>query len=475
MKKEFQDILKKVIETDYKDNVSLDNDLLIFNKIGRSVLISEKLLEQDMLLKLRKIAHDETDENAKYVFATIFDLIVKALNIFREEQENVISFPKTETKDKDLVYSFSKRQVFIDSPRDYFYNYVYSLDGVNRGIQRIEKKDALFAGGVFHELLDTYYTAKQFKHSSEEAFKMALTEHHLKWNDSCKDMLNDKHKELLNDSLIWFEHYHYNFKDNDFEEVVFAEVSFLSELYTFEELKDYRFLQHIKADLLVKDKGHYKLVEHKTFAQERTELDRVSPQTLEYVKGIEKDLGITIKSVIFNEIRKATPKGATYLKSGKLSESATALSNLSKMRLDIEYENGIITSEEDYKTLLKYVNMDYYFKRVEFPIVRRAVEQFSNEMKNTTLSLAKSMVNEYNAKKENKLIEASNYPLNWTLNRKFPSEYIDIYLAILQGEDEDTINSIITSRFEPKTTLIENVETPKEKIERLANMLKEVN
>ncbi len=473
-----------------KDGLRADGNKIIVENVNlkQSIELSEALMTKEKITKLQERSH--TSE----LHATVFKAIVGVLKIIRANTKktvvkkkkvskvkntNGIVFPKHKVGPKDLVYSYSKRNTFIDSPRDYFYSYLFKMNKDTYGIQPKKRKSAFFIGGVFHELLELYYTSLQLKFTPQQAYDIAKTDFNLTWTEDKKqELANQPTKEgtmldNLMDSKAYFEHYYSYYKNNDFEEIIFAEISFLSELYKFddEDLKDFRFLQHIKADLLVKDKGVYKLVEHKTHSRDRTVEQRVSPQTLEYVEGIQKDLGIKIHSVIFNEIRKAKPKAFKFLKKGNISTAKKSLSNFSRVMLDQQYSNGLIT-EEQFRDGLECVNMDYYFHREERRVITQAQKNFSMEMKYSTKSLAKALVREHKNELAGKKSNPWEYPVNWTTNKKFASDFQSLYLAFFGGAEQTAIDEIIREDFEPKKSYGNNIETPLQRINRLSSLRK---
>jgi len=76
-----------------------------------------------------------------------------------------------------------------------------------------------------------------------------------------------------------------------------------------------------RIDLIVQDEfGYYWIVDHKTTSQfGDVEYLALDEQCGSYVWAIKKAIGIDIKGIIYNEIRKAVPEGPKVLKKGTLS------------------------------------------------------------------------------------------------------------------------------------------------------------
>lgn len=372
------------------------------------------------------------------------------------ETTNKLELPKFKTQENDLVYSYSKRSTFMDSPKDYYFSYIFSMDGETSGIQKKKVSNARSVGRAFHIMLEAYYKAIQQGQDKSRAYGIAVAIFQDEFKNELR--LGDETTEKLEEARTYFEHYCYNYKDYDFDEVIAVEVEQFAEVYKYEDdplLSKYRFIQHIKPDLIVKHEGVYKLVEHKTHAQSRTPSDRISPQTLEYAYAMERDFGIKIHSVIFNEIRKVLPKGAQFLKPkregdrGEISSSTEKTTRLSKMALEKQLRDGLI-NESEYNTLSTGIDMKYYFDRHEFIVNKQAQQQFLGEMKIATKPLATLLAREAEARANKTKLSGFEYPINWNNNRAYASDYESIYLAIFQGFDTRSIKDLISMEYEPK-------------------------
>jgi len=119
-----------------------------------------------------------------------------------------------------------------------------------------------------------------------------------------------------------------------------------------------------RIDMIAQDEdGHVWIVDHKTAAQFfNPDFYDINPQAERYVWALHQQLGIDVKGVIFNDLRKKVPKPPKLLKNGGLSKNKSQDTTVEEY-MDAIKQHGL--NMEHYRDFLSTFKGQEYFRRVK--------------------------------------------------------------------------------------------------------------
>ena len=124
-----------------------------------------------------------------------------------------------------------------------------------------------------------------------------------------------------------------------------------------------------RIDLIVEDEYGYWIVDHKTTAQfGDTEWLALDDQCTSYAWAVQKQLGLLVRGVIYNELRKKVPHPPAVLRSGELSRNK---------QQDTTYETYLATIKEQGYRTKGYAEILQYLKDNPKQFVRRTRMNFN--------------------------------------------------------------------------------------------------
>lgn len=127
-----------------------------------------------------------------------------------------------------------------------------------------------------------------------------------------------------------------------------------------------------RIDLIVEDEYGYWLVDHKTTAQlAQTEWLALDDQCSSYAWAIREQLGLEVRGVIYNELRKKAPRKPSVLRSGALSVNKSQ---------DTTYETYLATINELGYKAKAYDSILQYLKDNPKEFVRRTKVTYTSRM-----------------------------------------------------------------------------------------------
>lgn len=142
-----------------------------------------------------------------------------------------------------------------------------------------------------------------------------------------------------------------------------------------------------RIDLIVEDEYGYWLVDHKTTAQlAQTEWLALDDQCSSYAWAIKQQLGLEVRGVIYNELRKKAPRKPSQLRSGALSVNKSQ---------DTTYETYLSTlrelgyKEQAYASILQHLkaNPKEFVRRTKVTYNPRTLQIVENRIRAEAITM----------------------------------------------------------------------------------------
>lgn len=258
---------------------------------------------------------------------------------------------------------------------------------IRQNLEPAQRIEALDFGTAMHKALEAYYKPNTWGHQSlmEESARQAFS-------DACKEIglkvkvgpleFEERWEELrqLGQDMLSF--YFQWAPPRDTFTPRFVEVEFEVPIPYMPDV-----VYQGRIDLIVEDDYGYWLYDHKTTAQfGATEWLGLDDQCSSYAWAIKKMLGLEVRGVVYNELRKKAPKPPKVLRDGTLS--------VNKMQ-DTTYETYLNAirmggfSEKAYADMLAYLKANpkefvrrtrVLFRPETLDIVERRIKMEAAEM-----------------------------------------------------------------------------------------------
>lgn len=294
---------------------------------------------------------------------------------------------------------------------------------IRQNYEPLQRIDALDFGTAMHKALEAYYQPSTW---DDQALKEAMATQ--AFLESVKDIgtkvkigpleFEQRWEELRALGLDMLAFYFHWAPSRDTFTPVYTEVEFEVPI---PGLPDTVYQGRI--DLIVEDEYGYWLVDHKTTAQfGDTEWLALDDQCSSYAWAIRQQLGLEVRGVIYNELRKKAPKKPKVLRDGTLS--------VNKMQ-DTTYETYIQTIRELGYKENAYQNILDYLKISQREFVRRTKVIFRPE----TLQIVENRIRMEAAEM---LDHPSIYPTPSRMNCQGCSFFAPC-LALHEGRDPEAI------------------------------------
>ena len=263
-----------------------------------------------------------------------------------------------------------------------------------------------YAGGVkpldfgiaMHVGLEIYYDPERWSYPKEIREKLAIRA----FLDSCEEQkakvmlatpdlsveTEADFKERGELGVAMLEHYFSWSEERDTFKPIKSEIEFEVPIPGMDAVYQGRI------DLIIEDaQGDYWIVDHKTAAQfgDTTHLD-LDVQVGSYCWAIQKQLGIPVKGVIYNELRKSVPQEPVVNKNGTISRNKAQRTTATLYRQKIA-ELGL--REIDYAEILEHLekNQNYFRRTVlfrssaELEVVEKIIQLEAKDMLDPDVSI----------------------------------------------------------------------------------------
>ena len=188
-----------------------------------------------------------------------------------------------------------------------------------------------------------------------------------------------------------------------------------------------------RIDMIAEDEYGYWIVDHKTAAQfGATDWLRLDDQCSSYAWAAKQQLGLDIRGVLYNEVRKKVPRKPNVLRNGTLSVAKNQ---------DTTYETYLATIKELGYKPSAYTGILEYLQDAPKQFVRRTKVQYGKE----TLPLVEKRIRAES-------IEMLNDPAIYPTPSRFNCAGCSFYepcLALHEGRDEEIILDALFEKRKP--------------------------
>jgi PD-(D/E)XK nuclease superfamily len=224
---------------------------------------------------------------------------------------------------------------------------------IRQNYEPLARIEALDFGTAIHAALENFYLPNTWgmidlqKYNAKQAFLASIKEVEQKVRMGALEF-EQTFEEQKTLGLAMLDYYFLYSKGHDDFKPLLVEVEFEVPIPGYEEA-----VYQGRIDLIVEDDKGYWLWDHKTTAQlAGTEWLALDDQCSSYAWALKKQLGLEVRGVVYNELRKKAPHAPAVLKNGTLS--------INKQQ-DTTYETYLATikelgyKEEAYRPFLEYL------------------------------------------------------------------------------------------------------------------------
>jgi RecB family exonuclease len=227
---------------------------------------------------------------------------------------------------------------------------------IRQNYEPIQRIEALDFGTAMHKALEAYYQPTTWgnqglmEHNARQTFLNACKEVGMRVKLGALEF-EERWEELRTLGLGMLDFYFAYAPNQDSFTPKFVEVEFEVPIPGLQDT-----VYQGRIDLIVEDEYGYWLIDHKTTAQlAQTEWLALDDQCSSYAWAIKMKLGLEVRGVIYNELRKKAPSKPRVLRDGTLSvaknQDTTYETYLQAIR-----EGGY--SEKAYQPMLDYLKMN---------------------------------------------------------------------------------------------------------------------
>ncbi len=234
---------------------------------------------------------------------------------------------------------------------------------IRQNYEPIQRIEALDFGTAMHAALQAYYNPETWGESptmqenARRAFLLSIKEIGMLVKIGALEF-EERFDELKALGLGMLEHYFLWAPKHDNFKPIYVEIEFEVPIPHLVGV-----VYQGRIDLIVEDEFGYWIVDHKTAAQlAQTEWLALDDQCSSYAWAIKEQLGLQVRGIVYNELRKKAPRKPAVLRSGALSVNKSQ---------DTTYETYLATLRElGYKTKA-YSGILQYLKDNPKEFVRR--------------------------------------------------------------------------------------------------------
>lgn len=330
-----------------------------------------------------------------------------------------------------LVLSNTKANAFQRCPKKYEFSYVHKLRSRAPALP-------LRRGDWLHQLLETHYTGKcRVQNDDGEGSTLHEYDH---WRDRLEELRADFYEltdierepfgDLPGECARIMRSYLRQYRRQDVAlKIIDAEIDDVVELPNGDS---FRFI----IDLIVEqDDGSIWFWDHKTVGRFMDDdFMLMDAQLTRYFWAAKKQLGITARGVLFNEVITTPPTAPELLRNGTLTKRANLVCDYWTYLATIK-DHGL--DPKDYKdvlTRLKNNTGARWFRRTRLPRSRHLLRTQMQELLMTAHNI-------HDAE------ERSHYPRTVSKGCKWDCEYLPLCMTDLVGGD---VTSIIQAKYELK-------------------------
>lgn len=303
--------------------------------------------------------------------------------------------------------SVSQQRALLRCPKRFEYRYIRQL--------RPRRDDARFLlGRAVHHFLEIYYGSLVKHPNKENAERVAWAafERHVQDNFPEDDEAHaqaDLAEGMLRNYCRWA-------RDNDNFVVLGTEVPFEVDVSGV----NFRGI----FDSIIEIGNEYWIMEHKTATQIKTEHTLRDRQISAYVWAA-RELGLPVKGVLYNTLKKAVPQKPRILKSGKLSKSLHQNLTYASYLEAIHEQNQ---DPEGYSDILEQLAQreNPFFHREFVPRTPEAAYAILKDIEQTEVL-------------KQALVTANVFPRNDTRDCAWDCPFNELCLAELEGRDTQSL------------------------------------
>lgn len=258
---------------------------------------------------------------------------------------------------------------------------------IRQNLEPIQRYMPFDFGTAFHAGMQAYYEPETWgdydlmKRNAMAAFRLSITE--LRGKAQLLDLeLEDEYEEATKTGIAMLEYYFLWAPSRDKFKPVYVEIEFEVEIPGLPGVK-----YQGRIDLIIEDEFGYWIVDHKTAAQFASDMSwlYLDDQCSSYAWALQKMLGLEIRGVIYNEVRKSPPKPPNPLQRGGYSRNKQQdttfemyLATLRKAGIDPRlYRNFLLYLKQNPKEFVRRKRIEYapeFLVIVEDRIRKEAIE-----------------------------------------------------------------------------------------------------
>jgi len=258
-----------------------------------------------------------------------------------------------------VVLSVSKIKLWKRCPQAYYYKYV-------EGIEPRLKAVPLERGGLLHEMLENYYTGKDWRKPIEK--------YREKWDSLMEEERDYYGGDLPEECLRIMEGYVRKYK-NYIEKPLAIELDFSDNPV---EVIPHIYLKG-RIDLIIKDKKGCWVTEHKSHKKIPSEEQRFFDLQSSIYMVVSEILGYKIDGILWNYLRTKPPTIPRVLVNGRGISRAKDIDTDYDTYYDTIIENGFKPS--DYKEELQRASKNIFYLRRYLPKSERLIDGIKTELK----------------------------------------------------------------------------------------------
>jgi len=247
---------------------------------------------------------------------------------------------------------------------------------IRQNFEPIQRIEALDFGTAMHAGLQAYYNPETWgdtltmQANARQGFLDSIHDIQTKVRIGPLEF-EERFEELRKLGLGMLEYYFLWAPSRDTFTPVYVEIEFevpLEARYLATEIDVYQG----RIDLIVEDEYGYWIVDHKTAAQfGDTEWLALDDQCSSYAWAVQKKLGLKVRGVIYNELRKKVPHPPAVLRSGELSRNK---------QQDTTYETYLAAIKAGGYRTKGYAEILAYLKNNPKQFVRRTRLNYTPQM-----------------------------------------------------------------------------------------------
>jgi hypothetical protein len=282
-------------------------------------------------------------------------------------------------------------QIVRTSDRQYFKRCRQLWDFTSKIRQNYEpyqRPIAMDFGSAFHAAMEAYYNPKTWNDTishTQESARLAFLDYIHELEQKVKMGPLEFETDYMAQKMLgldMLEHYFIWAPPHDTFTPVYTEVEFEVPIPGFPEA-----VYQGRIDMLAEDVYGYWIVDHKTAAQfSGTEWLALDDQCGSYAWAIQKQLGLEVRGVIYNQIRKKAPHLPKVLKSGALSVNKQQDTSYETFYAYLKQHNYQIHPYQDFLDYLR-ANPKEFVRRIkvqytqqQLMIVEKRIQQEAREM-----------------------------------------------------------------------------------------------